>query len=95
MEIVLPPADAEPSARGVRYVITATGADGKKLEVAFLHNAYRFAKDDRRTHAPAKCRIALDRLPPGEVTFEVRAYSCWDKSSEPLVGKFKQEEKTC
>ena len=88
VEIVLPPADAEPSARGVRYVITATGADGKKLEVAFLHNAYRFAKDDRRTHAPSKCRIALDRLPPGEVTFEVRAYSCWDKASEPLVGHF-------
>ena len=29
VEIVLPPADAEPSARGVRYVITATGADGR------------------------------------------------------------------
>ena len=82
---------------------------GKKLkksyDTTYLEKAFAWFRDngadavviagDQRTHASAKCRIAMDRLPSGEVTFEVRAYSCWDKASEPLVGKFKQEEKAC
>ena len=86
--ISIPPANAEPSARCVRYMITAKGADGAKAEFAILHEGFRFATTDKRTNAVAKCRLALDRLPAGEVSFEVRAYSCWDKASDPLMGKF-------
>ena len=88
VEIVIPPADAEPTARGVRYRVTAQGKNGATLDVALLHDAFRFAATDRRSHAPVKCRLALDRLPKGEVTFEVRAYSCWDKASAPLVATY-------
>jgi hypothetical protein len=31
-----------------------------------------------------ECRIALDRLPKGEVTFKVTAFSWWDKPSRTL-----------
>ena len=87
VEITIPPANAEPRVRCVRYGITAKGADGAKQDFALLHDGFRFAATDKRTNAAAKCRLALNRLPKGEVAFEVRAYSCWDKPSEPLTGK--------
>ena len=90
VEIAIPPANAEPTARCVRYQIAAKGADGAKAEFALLHDGFRFSKTDKRANAAAKCRIALDRLPAGDVAFEVRACSCWDKASKPLVGKFKR-----
>lgn len=90
VEIVIPPANAEPSARGVRYSIVAKGTDGGKLELAILHDSFRFSATNARSKAPGKCRIAIDRLPAGDVTFEVRALSCWDKASDPLVAVFKR-----
>ena len=90
VEIAIPPANAEPTARGIRYSIVAKGVDGKTLELALLHDSFRFAATDARANAVAKCRLALDRLPAGDVTFEVRALSCWDKASEPLIGTFKR-----
>ena len=94
VEIVIPAANAEPSARGVRFGIVATGADGRRLELSLLHDAFRFSAADARANAPAKCRVALDRLPAGDVTFEVRAYSFWEKASEPLAGVFRRGDLT-
>ena len=91
VEIAIPPANAEPLARCVRYGVIARGAGGSKLEVAILHDGYRFSATDRRANAVAKCRISLDRLPKGDIVIEVRAYSCWDKASEPLVGLFRRD----
>ena len=68
----------------------AKGTDGGKLELAILHDSFRFSATNARSKAPGKCRIAIDRLPAGEVTFEVRALSCWDKASDPLVAVFKR-----
>ena len=39
-------------------------------------------KITRATYAPYRGEVQA-----GDVTFEVRAYSCWDKPSEPLTGK--------
>ena len=90
VEIAIPPANAEPTARCIRYILTAKGANGATAEFALLHDGFRFAKTDSRTNAVAKCRLSLDRLPAGDVVFEVRAYSCWGKASDPLVGTFKR-----
>lgn len=88
VEVSVPAANAEPSARGVRYMIEATGADGSKASFAILHDAHRFRAGDARSEAPMKCRIALDRLPKGETTFKVTAYSWWDKPSATLETKW-------
>ena len=72
----------------MRYEIVTKGADGKKLTIALLSEGFRFAASDKRVQAPAKCRIALDRLASGEVPFSVAAYSTWGKASEPLNGIF-------
>ena len=90
VELTIPPANAEPSAACIRYGIVARDADGTTREFALLHERFRFSAADKRSNAAAKCRLAFDRLPTGDVTFEVRAYSCWDKASEPLVGTFKR-----
>ena len=89
VEISIPPANAEPAARCVRYEIVTTGKDGKELKIALLSEGFRFAASDKRAFAPAKCRIALDRLASGRVAFSVAAYSTWDKCSAPLKGEFK------
>ena len=85
LEIVIPPADAVASARCVRYEISAPGRDGQELKVAVLAEGFRFAAGDRRVSEPAKCLIARDRLSAGTVTVAVRAFSSWDKASEPLT----------
>ena len=83
VKVSVPAANAEPTARGVYYrVIAECGA--KKVEVAVVHDAYRFCAGDGRSEAPLDCRIAVDRLPKGDVTFKVTAYSWWNKPSRTL-----------
>jgi len=89
VDVYLPPANAEPKAIGVRYVVKTTGADGNPLELALLSDAYRFAPTDRRVSEPAKLRIARDRLASGDLSFEVVAYSAWGRPGVPLTGVFK------
>lgn len=88
LEIVIPPANAEGSARCVRFTVKATGADGKAADFAILQDGFRFAAADKRSNAPTKLRLALDRLPKGDVKFDVRAWSCWDKASDPLTATY-------
>ena len=89
VEIAVPPALAEASAPGVACDVTANGADGKELRIRVLTPAFRHAKSARSAQAPTKCRIALDRLAKGELTFKVVALSPWGRVSDPLVGTFK------
>ena len=89
VDVYIPPALAEKSAIGVRYIVRAAGADGQPLEVAVLADAYRFAPASQRVQSPTKCRIFAERLAKGEVKFEVRAYSVWGRPSEPLKGRFR------
>ena len=86
LEITIPPATAEATAVCAQYRVTATGADGQPLVVAVMSPAILHAKSDARVAKPTKCRIALDRLPAGDVKIEVRAVSCWDKTSAALTG---------
>ena len=86
--ISVPAANAEPSARGVYYnVVAERGA--QKLAVSVLHDCFRFRAGDQRSESPLECRIALDRLPKGDVTFRVTAYSWWNKPSRTLETVFK------
>ena len=81
--ISVPAANAEPSARGVYYnVVAECGA--KKLAVSVLHDSFRFRAGDKRSERPLECKIALDRLPKGDVTFKVTAFSWWNKPSHTL-----------
>ncbi|MBQ3099159.1 MAG: metallophosphoesterase [Kiritimatiellae bacterium] len=81
--ISVPAANTEPSARGVYYKVVAE-CGAKKLTVSVIHDSYRFRAGDSRSERPLKCRIALDRLPKGDVTFKVTAFSWWDKPSRTL-----------
>ncbi len=83
IKISVPAANAEPSARGVYYRVSAE-CGAKKVEVSVIHDAYRFSAGDARSEAPLDCRIAADRLPKGNVTFKVTAYSWWNKPSRTL-----------
>ena len=83
VKISVPAANAEPSARGVYYRVCAE-CGAKKVEVSVIHDAYRFSAGDARSEAPLDCRIAADRLPKGNVTFKVTAYSWWNKPSRTL-----------
>ena len=86
--ISVPAANAEPSARGVYYnVVAERGA--QKLAVSVLHDCFRFRAGDKRSESPLECKIALDRLPKGDVTFRVTAYSWWNKPSRTLETVFK------
>jgi hypothetical protein len=72
----------------VKYLIEAE-CGGKTATFAFLHDAHRFRAGDPRSEAPMKCVIAVDRLPKGEVTFKVSAFSWWERQSAPIVGRFR------
>ena len=78
--VSVPAANAEPSARGVYYKVVAE-CGARSLTVSVIHDSYRFRAGDSRSEQPLECRIALDRLPKGEVTFKVTAFSWWDKPS--------------
>lgn len=86
--LTAPAANAEPAARGVYYKVTAE-KDGKTVEVAAIHDAFRFRRGDKRAEAPVKIWIAADRLPKGEITFRLKAYSWWDKHSRTLEAKYR------
>ena len=79
----VPAANAEPSARGVYYKVVAE-CGAQRLVVSVLHDSFRFRAGDERSEMPLECKIALDRLPKGDVTFRVTAYSWWDKPSRTL-----------
>ena len=81
--VSVPAANAEPSARGVYYKVVAE-CGAQSLSVSVIHDSYRFRAGDSRSEQPLECRIALDRLPKGEVTFRVTAFSWWDKPSQTL-----------
>ena len=65
------------------------GADGNALSVRVLTPAFRYAPTAKRVHRPTVCRIALDRLAPGDLEFKVRAVTAWGRTSDPLVGTFR------
>ena len=90
VEIVIPPAMAERSALGIVCEVSAPGADGDELSVRVLTPAFRYAPTAKRVHRPTVCRIALDRLAPGDLEFKVRAVSAWGRTSDPLVGTFRR-----
>lgn len=81
--VSVPAANAEPSARGVYYKVVAE-CGAQSLSVSVIHDSYRFRAGDSRSEQPLECRIALDRLPKGDVTFKVTAFSWWDKPSQTL-----------
>jgi hypothetical protein len=54
-----------------------------------LHDSFRFRAGDKRSEAPLECKVALERLPEGNVTFKVTAYSWWEKPSRTLERVFK------
>ena len=88
VEIAIPPAMKERSAPGIVCKVSAPGADGQELVVSVLTPAFRHAPTAKRVHRPTVCRIALDRLAPGDLEFKVRAVSAWGRTSDPLVGTF-------
>jgi hypothetical protein len=81
--VSVPAANAEPSARGVYYKVVAE-CGARSLAVSVIHDSYRFRAGDSRSEHPLECKIALDRLPKGDVTFKVTAFSWWDKPSLTL-----------
>lgn len=81
--VSVPAANAEPSARGVYYKVVAE-CGARSLTVSVIHDSYRFRAGDSRSEHPLECKIALDRLPKGDVTFKVTAFSWWDKPSRTL-----------
>jgi predicted phosphodiesterase len=83
VRISVPAANAEPSARGVYYKVSAE-CGPKRVEVAVVHDSFRFGVGDKRSEGPLECDIALDRLPRGEVVFRVTAYSWWNKPGPTL-----------
>ena len=83
VSVSVPAANAEPSARGVYYKVVAE-CGAQRLVVSVLHDSFRFRAGDERSEMPLECKIALDRLPKGDVTFRVTAYSWWDKPSRTL-----------
>ena len=89
VEITVPPALAEKSAPGIAYDLTVAGADGKELRVCMLTPAFRHAVTAKTVLEPTKCRIALERLAKGELTFTVRAVSVWDLRSDPITAVFR------
>ena len=86
-ELTIPAATAVRSARTGVYEITATGPDGKGHVFAMAFEGYRFPLSDPRASAPAVFRVACSRVPAENVTFSVRAISCWGKKSAALTAK--------
>ena len=81
--VSVPAANAEPAAYGVYYKVEAAN-ETQSISVAVIHDSFRFRADDERSKKPLECKIALDRLPKGNVTFKVTAYSWWNKPSRTL-----------
>ncbi len=86
-ELTIPAATAVRSARTGVYEVTATGPDGKEHVFAMAFAGYRFPLSDPRASAPAVFRVACSRVPAENVTFSVRAISCWGKKSAALTVK--------
>ena len=86
-ELTIPAATAVRSARTGVYEVTATGPDGKEHVFAMAFEGYRFPLSDPRASAPAVFRVACSRVPAENVTFSVRAISCWGKKSAALTVK--------
>ncbi len=86
-ELTIPAATAVRSARTGVYEVTATGPDGKEHVFAMAFEGYRFPLTDPRASAPAVFRVACSRVPAENVTFSVRAISCWGKKSAALTVK--------
>ena len=85
-ELTIPAATAARGARAGVFEITADGKDGKKFPFALADETARFPATDPRTTRPVIFRVACERVPAEDVTFTVRAVSCWGKKSAPLVG---------
>lgn len=88
-EIIIPQADALKNVRAALYDIEITAADGSKLSLAVFNDAYRHSKKTLKGTAKAVCKVACERIPKGDFTVSVRAISCWNRRSAPLVKKYK------
>ena len=86
-ELTIPAACAVKSARACAYEITACGADGKEQMFGLHVAGARFPLTDPRATGPCMFRVACKRLPKENLTFSVRAVSCWGAKSSPLVAK--------
>jgi hypothetical protein len=87
-EIVIPQADALRNVRAAIYDVEITSADGSKLALAVYNNAYRHSPDTLKGCAKTVCCVACERIPKGPFTVFVRAVSCWNRRSTPLVKTF-------
>ena len=83
-KLTIPAATAVKAARTVSYEVTVTGKDKVKHLFGIVFEGARFPANDPRTKKPAVCRIACSRVPEKDLTFEVRAVSCWGRKSAPL-----------
>ena len=88
VEISIPAAMADPTARPMGYQVEALGANGQPLTVGVVADSFRFAATDARAQGITCLRIAAKRLATGPQTFTVRAYESWGLLSEPVTGSF-------
>lgn len=87
-EIVIPQADALRNVRAALYDVEITATDGSKLALAVFNNAYRHSPDTPKGKTRTVCSVACERIPKGPFTVSVRAVSCWNRRSTPLVKTF-------
>ena len=90
-ELTIPAATAVRSARAGAFEITATGKDGTSKKFGLANESFRFPATDPRASAPVKFRVACKRIQSKDVTFSVRAISCWGKKSAPLTASTAQQ----
>lgn len=88
-EIIIPQADALKNVRAAIYELEITAADNSKLTLAIFNDAYRHSKNTLKGTAKAVCKVACERIPKGDFTVSVRAISCWNRRSAPLVMTYK------
>jgi len=84
--LTIPCADAEETARVIRYDVVAVGKSGRKtFRVGYDGAAY--PNQNPKAHQSVLFKVSVDRCPPDMAAFEVTPVSCWDKRGQPLVAK--------
>lgn len=81
--LTIPCADAEKTARVVRYDVVAVGASERKtFRVGFEGAAY--PPQNAKAHQPTAFRVSVERCPEGLSAFAVTPVSCWDRRGRTL-----------
>ena len=84
-EIVFPAALPKPCARADEYELTFTGSDGKKAVRRLVSPGFHLPLSNKLVTEPVKGIFVADSLPSAPLKVEVRALSCFLKSSAPLT----------